>query len=213
MAQLTSHQSARRKTLTRIGYTLAAACWPASLTVWLLHISHTALTGQRTLALVFTWLIATGCLGVPVAGLRLLGPRLTASVCRSISAFCFGASVLLTIVYADGQLHPTVASLYATLIMPMAVGIQAFNANRALDNECDAYEDGHQAGGFSAADAPGELHALLRDRNPEQILALSNALRDYAEHARRGAPRPRRGEDCPVHLVRDDEPAHRGTGA
>lgn len=215
MAQLTSHQSARRKTLTRTGYALAAACWPASLTVWLLHISHTAFTGQRTLALVFTWLIATGCLGVPVAGLRVLGPRLTASMCRSISAFCFGACVLLTIVYADGQLHPTVASLYATLIMPMAVGIQAFNANRALDNECDAYEDGHEAGSFSADDAPGELLALLRDREPEQILALSDALRDYATRALADStkPRSRRGEDCHVHLVRDDETARHGAGA
>jgi hypothetical protein len=174
--------------------------------VWLLHISHTAFTGQRALALVFTWLIATGCLGVPVAGLRLLGPWLTAGMCRSIAMFCFGATILLTIVYADNLIKPTTASLYATLIMPMAVGIQAFNANRALEREIDAYEDGHDAGSFPGNQPPQELRALLRGKGPDELLALSDLLRDLAERRAANANGSRiHAEDCPVRLVREDE--------
>lgn len=189
MTQLSPHHL-RRKTLTHAGYALAAACWPASLTVWLLHVSHTALTDQRTLALAFTWLIATGCIGVPVAGLRLLGRHLTAGTCRAISMFCFGASALLTVLYADGQLHPTVASLYATLIMPMAVGIQAFNANRVLEREQQAYTQGRDAG------------QILEGKSDEELLVICDAIQAIVA-ARRTEARGRR--DCPVRLVRDEE--------
>lgn len=212
MTEATSHHTpdARPNATTRAARILAAACWPAAFAVWPLHVTHAALGGNTSSAVALTLLLAAGSAGAPAHGLRALGPRMTSATCRAIAQFCFGICALLSLLYTDDQLHPTTTSLYASLLIPLAVGVQALNAHQVFEREHRAYDAGYDAAhgethGISL-DQPRELRALLRGKSAQEIMLLSDVLRDYAHTL--DAPRNgnlRHGAERPVHLVRDDE--------
>jgi hypothetical protein len=160
----TPEPSARRSTAAV--KVLSAATWPAAGLLVLLHARGDALTGPRAFALVWTWLVALGCLGCPAFALRLLGRRLSPPAARQIGFLFTGAALLVTALIAAGQLNPPTAILYAILILPMAIAIQALNGGEVLDRERRAYERGRQ-------DA---LAGQLRERT-----AVAAALRQFTD--------------------------------
>lgn len=122
----------------------SAATWPVCGLLILLHVRYGVLPSARVFAVVWTWLVALGCVGCPVYGLRLLGDRLTTACARHVGLVFTGVSLLVTALLATGQLHPRTPIVYAALILPMAIAIQGLNGAETLDRAESAYQRGRR---------------------------------------------------------------------
>jgi hypothetical protein len=99
------------------------------------------------------WLIGAGCLGAPALVLRAFGPCLNPEVCLLVATTALGGAGCLTVAVACGwRIDAWVATF--SLIILLAIGIQAFNAAYALVLERRAAEAG-RAGGFDAGHQAG----------------------------------------------------------
>ncbi len=143
--------------LTVLALLGSAAVWPA-------HISG-LLPSNRGALLTFLWLLAAGCLGAPAGALRLLGPRLTITACTGIAAFFTALSALLTYLYASGSLHPSQATMTASVLATMVPAIHAYNIGRWI--ECR--EAARQAGVREGREMEAR-HSEQRDRAARDLL-------------------------------------------
>ncbi|HZP55016.1 hypothetical protein [Actinocrinis sp.] len=169
------------------------ATWPASALLILLHARGAVIASPRAFAVAWTWLVALGCLGCPVYGLRLFGNRLSPSVARHVGILFAGVAVILTGLIATGQLHPRTTIIYASLILPMAIAIQAFNAAEVLCREQRAYEAGRRdalADALRERTAVAEVLRRLDDATLEDLEREHEALGMIVDAARRDARRP-----------------------
>lgn len=123
----------------------------AGLTLWCIAAAIIAADARGAArdptAFVFTecWLIGAGCLGAPVAFMRILGRALTSTTCRTVSAANFGAAAALTAGIFNGwRLTMPVAT--ASLVMLLAAGIQATNAACVQSKLAAARTEGFAAG-------------------------------------------------------------------
>jgi hypothetical protein len=115
--------------------------WVGGIIVFLLHILG-FWQSQRGFVIADTWLIAAGCLGMPVHALRALGRYLTPNACLVIVAFMFGCGLLLTGLTVAGEMRPTAPDIAFGLIMFLAPGVQAFNAVDGLTRAHHGYQKG-----------------------------------------------------------------------
>lgn len=121
-------QQARRTCVgNRICTMLSAALWPLAIAVWLLYLGG-AIRSQNLATAAFMWLMVLGSAGAPALGLRILGPLATERGLRFAAHACAGAAVILTVEYITGDLQPGMVSLYATLMLPMGIGMHAYRA-------------------------------------------------------------------------------------
>lgn len=184
----------------RLGPALGAGTWPLSGLLVLFHVRNDLLHDPRQFAVAWTWLVAVGCLGVPVYGLRVLGDRLTAAACRTVGMCATGASLLITALVVTGQLAPRTPILYASLILPMAIAIQGLNGAEALARRQRAYERGrHDAYAEILQDRRALAQALAEMNDSEledlrrQHKMLGNVISARETDDERNA-RARRGE-------------------
>lgn len=197
---------------TRIRSVLSVMLWPAAIAVWLLHITGAAIHDETDAGLLFCWLVAAGALELPLTGLRLLGPHLTARVCRNFTLISAGASAVLTIEYATDQLHPSAASLYASLALPMAAAVHSRRSVRFARREHEAYQRGLRDGRAQEAGASEELDRASLDTLDDDLRRHDSAYLRRLLHAIEMILAARDEQEAAstqgqpdLHVVREDE--------
>lgn len=147
--QDTSAPQARRTCVgNRICTILSATLWPLAIAVWLLFLGG-AIRSQNLTTAAFMWLMALGSWGAPALGLRILGPFATERALRYTAGAGAGGGLILTVEYLTGDLRPGIVSLYATLMLPMAIGLRAYGAVADLRRRAQVaarIEDAHREG-------------------------------------------------------------------
>ncbi len=176
---------------TRAALAAAAslATWPAAALLLLLYAHGVGITSPGAFAAVWTWLVALGCLGAPVYGLRVAGRRLTAHNARHVGLLFTGAALIATALIATGQLRPRTAVVYAGLILPMAIAVQALNGAEVLRREQRAYERGRRdtlAGQLGERAALAETLRRFDDATIEDLEREHEALGLIVEAKRHG---------------------------
>ncbi len=173
----------------RIAAAASLATWPAAALLLLLYSHRAGITSPRAFAVAWTWLVALGCLGAPVYGLRAAGRRLSATGARHIGLLFTGVTLATTALFATGQLHPRIGVLYASLILPMAIAVAALNGAEVLRREQHAYERGRRdalAGQLEGRAALAETLLRFDDATLEELEREHEALRLIVEAKRRG---------------------------
>jgi len=123
------------------------------------------------------WLIGAGCLGAPVAFMRILGRTPKPATCRIVSAANFGAAAALTIGNFSGwRLTTPVAT--ALLVMLLAAGIQAANTasvqTKLAAARTDSFDAGYDKGYQDAV-------ASIVTRQRERLASIAEAEEDLVE--------------------------------
>jgi hypothetical protein len=114
---------------------MAVLLWPAAFGVFIGHVTGVFLAGARGFTLTIIWLIGLGCLGAPFFGVRILGSRLSPFACRVLAAALGSVTVLLSVLFMDGEETPNTITMCFALILPMAAAIQSYNAADALGRQ------------------------------------------------------------------------------
>jgi hypothetical protein len=201
------------------------AAW-FGLSMWIAAIACLALfargdfLGPMNFTLLESWFIGAGCVGVPILAARLLGRWLTPAACMAGGAACAACTILLTVLFATGQLRAPVIVAAFWLILPEALAIHLVNAADSMTrtdsavaaaleqarSERDRDVQGAFAAGLLAAhDALTEKGEVaeqveeLLDSSTEEIAAMSERLLRELDGRRVRDARPGHG----LRLVRD----------
>lgn len=143
---------------------LAAALWPAAIAVWLLFLAG-AIRNQNIVTAAFMWLMTAGGFGARALGLRILGPFATERALRFLAGAGAGGALILTIEYLTGDLRPGVVSLYATLMLPMGVGMHSYRA--LMDMRRSADTETRVTGSYQQGVRDGRAMESRRLENPD----------------------------------------------
>ena len=152
---------------------LLALTWPASITVFLLHVAQVRpFAADRATALTVTWLLFLGCLGCPVYALHLAAGRLTIRACLLLATASGAVAGLLTLLFLLRDLTATPLNEGFSLALPMAFAVQAYNAAasrarsaRAVRDAVREYDTEHHANPCPACNLRAQIdtqHERLR---------------------------------------------------
>lgn len=161
----------------------SACCWLGAITALILHAHHITIRSETAFGLDDAWLIGAGSIGVPVLALNILGPRLSVRSLELIAAFCFAAAAIVTVFVAAGQSHMGTWTAIFICIMPLAMGIQAFNGAYGLDKRAAIARriraEEREKAALALAEAKKERDAAVEDA---YLLGLAKAF--GVQHAR-----------------------------
>jgi hypothetical protein len=113
----------------------SCCCWLAAITVLILHTRGDAVRDNLIFSLDDVWLIASGCLGLPIQALGFLGRRLTARTLEGVATGCYTFAAGMTVLAETGRLELGAQTATFTLILFLAMGNQSVNSAYAIDRQ------------------------------------------------------------------------------
>lgn len=121
---------------------LSAAAWSVSITWLLLHVLRVPGFGSDLWTLLTViWFGAVGYLGAPIYAVHLVTGRVSTRTCSLAASALFGISGLLTLLFAIRALTPTPTNQALALIVPIALGAQAYKTAAAHSERENAIRD------------------------------------------------------------------------
>lgn len=151
----------------------SAVAWSISITWFLLHVAHSSGFGSPLWTMLgVVWFGAVGYLGAPIYAVSLHTGRLSTRACLHGAWALFGVSGVLSILFALHDLTPDPTNPTLALVVPLALGAQAYKTaaahaerERAVTDALTEYDVEHHANPCPACNLRAqidELHERLR---------------------------------------------------
>lgn len=155
---------------------LSGVAWSISITLFVLHVLNVpGFDSDEHTLLTVIWFGAVGYLGAPIYAVRLSTGRISTRVCSLGASALFGISGLLTLLFALRDLTPTPTDQALALVLPLALGAQAYKTaaahterERAVADAISEYDVEHHANPCPACNLRAQI-----DQQHERLRKLS----------------------------------------
>lgn len=167
----------------RLSGAIGLTFWISAVATLILWANHTAPQSLTGFMFTESWLVGGGSMGAPVLMFTMLGKRLSVRALELIAAAAFTGAAIVTAFVAAGRASMQPWTAVFTLILLLAMGIDAANGAYGLDRRAliarRVREEERQRTALLLAEAKRERDAAVEDA------FLAGIIKSFeAQHAR-----------------------------